>query len=156
MSLEMEQKDKTLSINEIRKILPHRWPFLLVDRVKILEEGKKAHGYKYVTVNETFFQGHFPDNPIMPGVLIVEALAQTACALMLGNPQFKDKIAYFMGIESAKFRQPVLPGCFLELRVEMLRVGSRAGKAKGEAYIDSQIMACETEFSFALIDNTKR
>ncbi|MBI4668553.1 MAG: 3-hydroxyacyl-ACP dehydratase FabZ [Elusimicrobia bacterium] len=136
----------------IRQAIPHRWPFLLVDRVKIIEENKKAYGYKYVTVNETFFEGHFPERPVMPGVLIVEALAQTACAMMLGSPQMAGKLAFFMGISEAKFRAPVTPGCYLELRVEMLRTGSRAGKAKGEAYINGEIMACETEFSFALVD----
>ncbi|MBI4064510.1 MAG: 3-hydroxyacyl-ACP dehydratase FabZ [Elusimicrobia bacterium] len=145
---------RELDVIAIRKVIPHRWPFLLIDRVKVLEENKKAYGYKYVTINEIFFQGHFPEQPVMPGVLIVEALAQTACALMLGSPETKGKIAYFMGIDNAKFRAPVLPGCFLELRIEMLRVGSRAGKAKGEAYINGTTLACETEFTFALVDKT--
>ncbi|MBI2070017.1 MAG: 3-hydroxyacyl-ACP dehydratase FabZ [Elusimicrobia bacterium] len=143
---------RELNIQAIREAIPHRWPFLLVDRVRIIEEGKKAYGYKYVTFNETFFQGHFPQRPVMPGVLIVEALAQTACALMLGAPQMAGKLAYFMGIEQAKFRQPVFPGCYLELRIDVLRAGSRAGKAKGEAYIDGQQLACEAEFTFALVD----
>lgn len=143
---------RELDVNAVRQAIPHRWPFLLVDRVKILEEGKKAYGYKYVTVNETFFQGHFPQRPVMPGVLIVEALAQTACAMMLGTPEMTGKLAYFMGIDSVKFRQPVVPGCFLELRLEILRAGSRAGKAKGEAYINGETLACEGEFTFVLVD----
>lgn len=143
---------RELDVNQIRQAIPHRWPFLLVDRVKIIEEGKKANGYKYVTVNETFFQGHFPERPIMPGVLIVEALAQTACAMMLGSPLMAGKLAYFMGIENVKFRSPVTPGCFLELRVEILRAGTRAGKAKGAAYINGESLACESEFTFALVD----
>ncbi|MEK7288147.1 MAG: 3-hydroxyacyl-ACP dehydratase FabZ [Elusimicrobiota bacterium] len=141
-----------MDILEIKKAIPHRWPFLLVDRVKILEEGKKAHGYKYVTANETFFEGHFPSRPIMPGVLILEALAQSACAMMLGAPAMVGKLAYFMGIDGAKFRSPVYPGCYLELRVEILRAGSRVGKARGEAYINGATLACEAEFTFALVD----
>ncbi len=148
------QTVRELDINQIKNAIPHRWPFLLVDRVKILEEGKRAVGYKYVTFNENFFQGHFPQKPVMPGVLIVEALAQTACAMMLGTPELQGKIAFFMGINNVKFRAPVTPGCFLELRVEILRSGSRAGKAKGEAYVNGEALACEGEFTFALVDGT--
>lgn len=141
-----------LDINAILKALPHRWPFLLIDRAKIIEPGKKVYAYKYVTMNEPFFQGHFPGRPVMPGVLIVESLAQSACALMLGAPQFAGKIAFFMGMDQVKFRNPVLPGCYLEQRVEMLRIGSRAGKAKGESWINGATLACEGEFTFALVD----
>lgn len=143
---------REMDILQIKKAIPHRWPFLLVDRVKVIEEGKIAYGYKYVSANETFFEGHFPERPIMPGVLILEALAQTACAMMLGSEAMAGKLAYFMGIDGAKFRVPVYPGCFLELRIEMLRAGSRAGKAKGQAYIDGVTLACEGEFTFALVD----
>jgi 3-hydroxymyristoyl/3-hydroxydecanoyl-(acyl carrier protein) dehydratase len=104
-----------------------------------------------VTSNEEFFQGHFPGHPIMPGVLILETLAQTACALLLSRGGFENKLAFFLGIESAKFRNPVLPGAVLKLHVEILRLGSRAGKFRGEAYVEDNLCA-EAEMSFALVD----
>ncbi len=141
-----------LDINAVLKALPHRWPFLLIDRAVITEPGKKVTGYKYVTINETFFQGHFPGHPIMPGVLIIESLAQAACALMLGSPQFAGKLAFFMGMDQVKFRAPVTPVCYLEQRVELLRAGSRAGKARGESWINGTTLAAQGEFTFALVD----
>jgi beta-hydroxyacyl-ACP dehydratase FabZ len=145
---------RSLGFAEIQKTLPHRYPFLLVDRLDIMEEGKKATGYKAVSGNEEFFQGHFPGQPVMPGVLIIEALAQAACALMLSKGGFENKIAFFLGIDEAKFRQPVKPGCLLELRVEILRAGSRAGKFKGEAYVAGQL-AAEASMMFAIVDKEK-
>jgi 3-hydroxyacyl-[acyl-carrier-protein] dehydratase len=135
--------------------IPHRFPFLLVDRVDIMEEGKKAIGRKCVTINEPFFQGHFPGFPIMPGVLIVEALAQTACALMFSRDEMKGKLAFFMGLEEIKFRKPVVPGDVLELHIEMIRSGSRAGKAKGIAQVNGEV-ATEGVFSFAITDRTAK
>jgi 3-hydroxyacyl-[acyl-carrier-protein] dehydratase len=146
--------NRVLDVVEIQKTIPHRYPFLLVDRVEIVEADKRAVGTKCVTINEPFFQGHFPGQPIMPGVLILEALAQTACVLMLSKGGFDDKIAFFMGIDGAKFRAPVLPGSVLTLKVEMLRAGSRAGKLRGEAYIGDQL-AAEGELSFILTDKRK-
>lgn len=140
---------RTLNSVEIEKTIPHRFPFLLVDKVDIIEEKKRAIGTKGVTMNEHFFQGHFPGHPIMPGVLILEALAQTACVLMMSGGGMDGKIAYFLGIEEAKFRAPVLPGNLVKLQVEMLRMGSRAGKAKGEAYVDGNLCT-ELTMSFAL------
>jgi beta-hydroxyacyl-ACP dehydratase FabZ len=142
---------RSLDIVKIMDAIPHRFPFLLVDRIDILEEGKSAIGRKCVTMNEPFFQGHFPGHPIMPGVLIVEALAQTACGLMFSKPEMKGKLAFFMGMEEVKFRKPVTPGDVLELHVEMLRTGSRAGKAKGTAKSNGEV-ATEATFSFAIAD----
>lgn len=145
--------NRVLHLPEIQKAIPHRYPFLLLDAVEIVEEEKKAIGTKCVSANEAFFQGHFPGHPIMPGVLILEALAQTACVLMLSSPHsHAGKIAYFLGIERAKFRHPVRPGSVLKLAVEILRAGSRAGKFRGEASVDGQVVA-EAEMSFALVDS---
>lgn len=147
----MENQTKTLNIQDILKAIPHRYPILMVDRVTIQEGGNKAIGHKCVSANEPFFQGHFPGRPIMPGVLIVESMAQTACAMFLAKPEFAGKIAFFMGIDEVKFRKPVIPGDVLELPVEILRSGSKAGKARGEAKVDGQIVA-EATFTFALVD----
>lgn len=141
----------TLELEDIKKIIPHRYPFLLVDRVTITEPDKTAVGIKCVSGNEPFFQGHFPQRPIMPGVLIVEAMAQVACALFLSNPEKRGKLAYFMGIDGIKFRKPVVPGDRLEMRIEILTVRAKFGKARGETFVDGQ-MTTEAEFSFALVD----
>ena len=140
---------RTLGSADIEKAIPHRFPFLLVDTVDILQEKKLAIGTKGTTMNEHFFQGHFPGHPIMPGVLIIEALAQTACVLMMAGGGFEGKIAYFLGITEAKFRAPVTPGNLLKLHVEILRLGGRAGKARGEAYVNGNLCT-EVEMSFAL------
>ena len=145
-----ESPVRTLGAADIEKTIPHRFPFLLVDKVDILEPKKRAIGTKGTTMNEHFFQGHFPGHPIMPGVLIVEALAQTACVLMLADGGLEGKIAYFMGIDEAKFRAPVFPGSVLKLRIEVLRLG-RAGKFRGEAFVDGKL-AAEGEMTFALVD----
>ena len=134
----------------IRKAIPHRYPFLLVDKVEVLEEDKRGVGTKMVTINEPFFQGHFPEQPVMPGVLILEALAQTACAMLLSKGGYENKLAFFMGIDGAKFRSPVLPGSVLKLHIEVLRLG-RAGKFRGEATVEGKL-AAEAEMTFALVD----
>ena len=128
----------TLTITDIMEIIPHRPPFLLVDRAVIVEPEKKIVGYKGVTMNEPFFVGHFPGRPIMPGVLIIEALAQTACVLMLRRPDLKGKLAFFMGIEEAKFRKPVVPG-------------GRVGKVRGEAFVGGE-MTTEANFTFIITE----
>jgi beta-hydroxyacyl-ACP dehydratase FabZ len=141
----------TLTTSDIMGIIPHRPPFLLVDRAVIVEPEKKIVGYKGVTMNEPFFLGHFPGRPIMPGVLIIEAMAQTACVLMLRRPDLKGKLAFFMGIEEAKFRKPVVPGDLLELRIEVLRAGGRVGKVRGEAFVGGE-MATEANFTFIMTE----
>lgn len=142
---------KMLNINKIQEIIPHRYPFLMIDKVKIIEDVKRALGYKYVSGNENFFQGHFPGKPIMPGVLIIEAMAQTSCVLFLSRPDLSHKLAFFMSIEKAKFRKPVEPGSVLELRVEVLRAREKGGKIRGEAFVGEDLVA-EAEFMFALVD----
>ncbi len=144
---------RTLNVTQIMEAIPHRFPFLLIDRLDVIEEEKIAIARKCVTMNEQFFQGHFPGYPIMPGVLIVEAMAQAACALMFSRPHMKGKLAFFMGMEEIKFRKPVTPGDVLELHVEMLRMGSRAGKAKGTAKVNGEVTT-EAVFSFAITDKS--
>lgn len=140
-----------LDFEAIKKLIPHRFPFLLIDRVTITDLDKSAVGIKCVSGNEPFFQGHFPERAIMPGVLIVEALAQVACALFFSKPGMKDKLAFFMGMEEIKFRKPVVPGDRLELKIELLKMRDRFGKAKGEASVEGQLVT-EALFSFALVD----
>lgn len=144
-------KGPIYDIVAIQKMIPHRYPFLLIDRVEIIEPLKKANGLKCVSGNESFFQGHFPGQPVMPGVLIVEAMAQTTCVLFLCNPEMKGKLAYFMSIDAVKFRKPVTPGDVLELRVEVLRSRERGGKARGEAYVNN-VLVTEAEFMFAIVE----
>ena len=147
--------DTVLDFETIKKTIPHRFPFLLIDRVTITEVEKSATGIKCVSGNEPFFQGHFPERAIMPGVLIVEAMAQVACTLFLSRPAYKDKLAFFMGIEEIKFRKPVVPGDRMELKVEIIKLRDRFGKAKGEAYVDGQLVT-ESTFSFALVDKQQQ
>lgn len=138
-----------LNIKEIQKILPHRYPFLLIDRVLEMEEGKKCVALKNVTMNEPFFQGHFPQEPVMPGVLIIEALAQTGAVAMLSMEDFKGKIAFFGGIDKAKFRGKVVPGDTLRLEVEMIKIKRNAGIGKGVAYVGDKKVA-EGELTFMI------
>ncbi|ERM92639.1 3-hydroxyacyl-ACP dehydratase FabZ [Caldanaerobacter subterraneus] len=140
----MENKD-------IRKILPHRYPFLLVDRIIELKEGKRAVGIKNVTANEPFFQGHFPDNPIMPGVLIVEALAQVAGIAVMNVEEFKGKLGLFAGIDKCRFKKVVRPGdqLILEVSIESIRMG--LVKAKGVAKVGEEI-AATAELMFVMTE----
>jgi len=141
----------TLNYDALKKVIPHRYPFLLIDKVTITEEDKSATGIKCVSGNEPFFQGHFPEHAIMPGVLIVEAMAQVACALFLSKPSASNKLAFFMGMEEIKFRKPVVPGDRLELKIEILNMRSKFGKAKGEAFVEG-VLVTEAQFSFAIVD----
>jgi len=136
--------------NAIQRILPHRYPFLLVDKVIDLELDKKVVGVKSITVNEPFFQGHFPGHPIMPGVLIVEALAQVSGILILNSlPNPENNLVYFMSINNAKFRKPVVPGDQLYLEAELISKKSKYFSIKGSAYVDSNLVA-EAEFMGAI------
>ena len=137
---------------DIQKILPHRYPFLLIDKITEMEEGKTITGIKNVTVNEPFFQGHFPGNPIMPGVLITEALAQTGAVLLLSMPENKGKLGVFTGINNFKVRRQVVPGDTLTLTAELLVYRHGMGKANVKATVDGEVAAMG-EISFAVIDN---
>jgi UDP-3-O-[3-hydroxymyristoyl] N-acetylglucosamine deacetylase/3-hydroxyacyl-[acyl-carrier-protein] dehydratase len=147
---EMQVAGTELDINVIKRILPHRYPFLLVDKV-IMMEGLKIVGVKNVTANEEFFLGHFPGRPIMPGVLIVEAMAQTAGILMLSKNENFGKLAYFTGINEVRFRKTVVPGDQLVMEVEIVKFKSRTGVAMAQAKVDGKLV-CEAELMFALVE----
>lgn len=133
----------------VRKIIPHRYPFLLVDRIDALEPGKSASGIKNVTANEQFFQGHFPDYPVMPGVLIVEAIAQVGAIALLSLDEHAGKIAFFAGINNVRFKRQVKPGDTLTLSVELKAIRRGIGSGEGTAMVDGEV-ACKGEFMFAI------
>jgi 3-hydroxyacyl-[acyl-carrier-protein] dehydratase len=139
-----------MDVRGIQEIIPHRYPFLLVDRVIELEEGRRITALKNVTVNEPFFQGHFPGNPILPGVLIVEAMAQAGAILLLhSRPESRGRVVYFAGIDKAKFRRPVVPGDQVRLEVEVIKLRSRTCLMRGEAFVGLDL-AAEAEILSAL------
>lgn len=140
-----------LTYDEIKKIIPHRYPFLLIDRIIELEDGKKCTGIKQVSGNEPFFQGHFPDYAVMPGVLIVEALAQVGAVAMLKLEENQGKLAMFTGIDKCRFKKQVTPGDTLQLEVEMTRVKGPLGKGVAKATVNGEI-ACSCEISFAILE----
>ncbi|HET9529480.1 MAG TPA: 3-hydroxyacyl-ACP dehydratase FabZ [Blastocatellia bacterium] len=143
-----------LDITQIQAILPHRYPFLLVDKIIDYDPGKRVTGIKNVTLNEPFFAGHFPGAPVMPGVLIIEAMAQTAGVLMLASlPDRESKLVFFTGIDEAKFRRPVVPGDQLRLELTVLRLRPRYIKLRGEAYVDSHLVA-EALISSSLVERS--
>jgi len=138
-----------LDIKEILKTIPHRYPFVLIDRIIELEEGKRAVAIKNVTFNEPFFQGHFPDHPIMPGVLIVEAIAQVGVVMALRSPENEGRLVYFAGIDNVRFRRPVVPGDQLRIEVETVWVRGALGKMRGKVTVGGEV-ATEGEFMFSL------
>ncbi len=138
-----------MEIKDIMNILPHRPPFLLIDRIEEIVEGEKIVAIKNVTMNEPYFVGHFPQEPVMPGVLIVEAMAQAGAVAVLSMDKFKGKTAYFGGIDKAKFRKKVVPGDTLRIEVEIIKLKLNAGIGKGIAYVDGK-KACEAEITFLI------
>lgn len=138
-----------MNANQILETLPHRYPFLLVDRIELVEEAKKAVGIKNVSINEPFFQGHFPGFPVMPGVLIIETMAQVGGVAMLSVPDFKGKIALLAGIDDARFRRQVFPGDQLRIEVSITKLKGVIGKGKAVAYVDGEL-AAEAELTFAI------
>lgn len=153
---EASSTKETLSLNirQIKEILPHRYPFLLLDRVTSVEPGVRGAGYKNMTANEQFFEGHFPFGPIMPGVLMVEALAQLACITLLTKEEYKHNLGVFTGIDGFKFRSMVEPGDRLDMEVELLKIKGPIGRCRGVAKVGDKL-ACEGEFSFSMIDKEK-
>ncbi|WP_333860157.1 3-hydroxyacyl-ACP dehydratase FabZ [Clostridium sp.] len=148
----MEEQFKVdFGVQDIKNIIPHRYPFLLIDKVRYIEPGKKVVAYKNVTSNEYFFQGHFPEMPVMPGVLIIEALAQAGAVAILSQEEFKGKIAFFGAINKAKFRKNVIPGDTLKLEVEIIKIKGSAGIGKGIAYVGEK-KAAEGELMFMIGD----
>lgn len=149
----MKQKQSIappFDIEKIMQILPHRYPFLLVDKILEFKEGKHIVGVKNVTANEQFFTGHFPGRPIMPGVLIIEAMAQTAGILMLSRAENRGKLAYFMSMDKVKFRKTVVPGDQLILKIDVVRIKSKTIQIRGQAYVEGKI-AAEAEMMFSLM-----
>lgn len=138
-----------MNINEIMEYLPHRYPMLLVDRIVDVEPGVRAVGIKNVTINEPFFGGHYPEFPIMPGVLIIEAIAQAGAVILLSSEEYKGLFPIIGAVESAKFRRPVVPGDVLRSEVELLWIKSSIGKLRGNAYVEGELV-CSIELTFKL------
>jgi 3-hydroxyacyl-[acyl-carrier-protein] dehydratase len=136
---------------QIRDLIPHRYPFLLVDRIEELEPGVRAVGIKNVTQNEPFFQGHFPDYPVMPGVLIIEAMAQVGAVGVMAGGEHRDKLALFAGIDGVRFRRQVVPGDVLRMKVEIGRLKGKVGRGHGRATVGEE-RVCEADLMFAFAE----
>jgi 3-hydroxyacyl-[acyl-carrier-protein] dehydratase len=141
-----------MNIEEIMSILPHRYPFLMVDRIIELVPGQKAVGIKNVSVNEPYFAGHFPGRPIMPGVLMIEAIAQVGACALLSEEQYRGKLAFLAGVDHVRFKRQAFPGDTLEICTELTSIRSNIGKGKGKITIDNKLV-CGGEFLFALSDS---
>jgi 3-hydroxyacyl-[acyl-carrier-protein] dehydratase len=147
----MVEVSKTMDILKLMEVLPHRYPMLLIDRITHFETMKRAVGYKNLTINEHFFQGHFPGNPLMPGVLMIEALAQLGGTIILGPDDFLRRTAFLTGIDKCKFRRPVVPGDRLDMEVTLLRSRSSIGWVKAEGKVDGKLV-CAADLMFAVAD----
>ena len=144
-----------MNMQEIMKILPHRYPFLLVDRIDELIPGKMAIGSKNVSINEPYFVGHFPGQPIMPGVMMIEAMAQVGACALLADESFQGQLAYLAGVDRIRFKRLVVPGDILTIRTELSQIKGSIGKGKGEVKTDHQVV-CSGEFIFALTPREER
>ena len=152
----MSSESQTLTIAQIMEYLPHRYPFLLIDRVVEFERGRRIVAINNVTINEPFFVGHFPELPIMPGVLVIEAMAQAGCILLLSEVADREKkLVVFTGIEGAKFRRQITPGDQLRLEVDVLSFRPRQGRMEGKAYVDGKL-ACEATLTCAVVSRPRR
>jgi len=140
---------RVISCEEILRIIPHRYPFMMIDRVEVVEEGKYCVGVKCVSANELYFHGHFPEKPIMPGVLMLEGMAQTAAAMMMDLPETRGHLGVFAGVSRAKFRRQVIPGDVLKMYVQIVRFKSRLAKVRAEAWVGDE-PAAEAELTFAI------
>jgi len=144
-----------LDIHEIQRLIPHRYPFLLIDRIIEMEPGKRIVGLKNVTINEPYFVGHFPGLPIMPGVLILESMAQAGGVLVKKSMNVPDeKLMFFMGIDKAKFRRPVVPGDQIRLEIDVLSLHARFARVRGKAYVEGTLVA-EAELSTMIVDRDR-
>ena len=139
----------SFGIKEIMSILPHRFPFLFVDRVDVDDEGLSGKGFKNVTINEPYFEGHFPNNPVMPGVILIETMAQVGAVIILSKEEYRGKTAYFAGVNDFRFKEKVLPGDILEIEVSITRVRGSIGVGEGVAYVRGK-KAASGEFMFAI------
>lgn len=146
-----ETRTPVMDAKAILDVLPHRYPFVLVDRILALEPGKRVVGYKNITLNEPQFTGHFPERPVMPGVLIIEAMAQLGAVLMLQQPELVGKLAVLAGVDGCRFRRMVVPGDQLHMEVEVLKLRGNFGKVKASATVD-EMLVTEGELLFSIID----
>ncbi len=151
----MSQTPLSFDINEIIKMIPHRYPFILVDKITECVPGEYSKGYKNLTVNESFFQGHFPGNPIMPGVLQIEAMAQCSAPILLCLPEYKDKLALFAGIESAKFKNIVRPGDRFDMEIHLTKLRGPFGVSEAKGYVDGKL-CIEATMKVAMVDKDNK